>query len=651
MNRSVHPLLAVLLAAALSSCQVEQAAPSVYQYRFEIADDASRAELYEEGVYWQDGDRVSLYLGNNGPVQAAVDASASPKTIVFSTGKPVAAGTAVNACYPYREGSSTVSAAPVVIPSAQQGFQVSAMPMAGVPTAVSSGSGNSGRIYFLNLGAIIDFRVFSQDFAGEKVESILLRADAGGPVSGEAKLNLNNVDPQNASTLNLNWSGGVGYPYVSLRQPAVVAADKATAAQEHLYLVLAPGTYSGTITVVTDAAVYSFPFMDKSFPRNTVMRYNLNLTQANRQAPFNLENDRVKAYLDKVESAPYDPADYSYTYIEEFCTGVSEDNRLDWPAPVTVRWINPASGNGAKQILVYNDPAMTDLELSVSAQSGVTAAAVYNLIPGRAYYYKVMNGTRLLTNGAFRTTGRRRFMRVDDTRFHMNNAVNCRDFGGQVTVSGKKLRYGKIFRGSNMDATSDAAKDILLNYMHIGLDVDLRKPPGSSNTFGECIYDGLGLGEWHLTEPYDSWAELTNPAKMGGTLNRIFDVVNDPDCDRVVYVHCKVGADRTGFVCMLLQACLGVPLGWCDVDYEMTAFAGNAVNDNPRTRTGHGNYYYLTKTEKNWWGQVTSTEVRGVDYIKTLPGDTYQDKTIYFLTEKIGIAPETITAFQNAMLE
>lgn len=653
MRKSLHILTAVLLTAVFLSCQRTDRTPRMFQYRFEIADEGTRAALFDDGVCWLPGDRVGLFVGGTGPVAADVDVSASPSTIVFSSGNPLAAGTTVHACYPFTEGSTDVSAARIVFPAFQTGGSVSAMPMAGIPSRIGDeDGGTNGLIRFLNLGAVVDFRVFSAVYAGEKVESIHFQADAGGPVSGAATLNLDLVDPDQASSLQPVWVGDACHPYVTLQQEAIVGTDKESAAQNHLYLVLPPGTYSGTLSVVTDAAVYAFTIPDKTFPRNTLIRYNLNLKASNRQEPFNLENDSVRAYFDKVEAEPYDPSDYSYSHVAEFSADASETNRLDWPKPVTLRWLNPDADNLSKQVEVYNDAAMTDLELTVPVSfASSTSADIYNLIPGRSYYYKVSNGANLLTTGVFRTTGRRRMMRVDTSRFYMNNAINCRDFGGLMTVSGKRLRYGKIFRGSNMDDTSDEAKDILLHYMHVGLDVDLRKPPGSSSTRGECINDGLYLGEWHLTESYNSWKDLTSLDKMPGTLNRIFDVVNDPGSNRAVYIHCKVGADRTGYVCMLLQAILGVPQGWCDVDYEMTSFAGSAINENPRTRTGHGNYYYRTKSSYNWWTQETKTTVMGVDFLATMPGENLQEKAIYYLTNELGIDPDRITAFQQAMLE
>ena len=630
---------AVILALVMASCaQVSPDKAPAYEYRLTIADASTRAELDDTGMHWQAGDKVGLFLGNGTSVAADVDVTTQPKTIVFSTGAPLPEGTVIQAYYPYQAGNTDVSAAKVLFADVQT---QALMPMAGEPVQIQGAAGGSaGMIRFRNLGAVLDFRVFSASYAGEAVESISFRASAGGPVAGQAQVNL-------PASMSLSWPGESGKAAVTLSQAAPVAASLEAASAGHLYMVLAPGTYSGTITVVTDAATYSFPFTDLTLQRNGLKRVGLNLDspQAVRRAVVNLENDRVKAFLDKVEANPYDPADYSYTYMtDEFCGGISASNRLDWPRPVKVNWTGAAS-----EVQVFNDPALSEPELSVAVTSG-TSADIYNLIPGRTYYYKVVNGGNEIASGAFKTAGRRRMMKVGDSPFHQNHAINCRDFGGQYTLSGQTLVYGKIFRGSNMDDTSAEAKDVLLNYMKVGLDVDLRKKP-KSGSWGEYNNDALGLGNMHTTEVYDSWGEITDVSRISKTFGYIFNAVQN---DIVVYIHCKVGADRTGYVCMLLEAILGVPQGWCDVDYEMTAFAGSAVNDNPRTRTGHGNYYYRTKTTTSYdWAThswVTTTTVMGVDFLNTLPGNNLQEQAIYYMTNTLGFSMETIRAFQNKML-
>lgn len=81
------------------------------------------------------------------------------------------------------------------------------------------------------------------------------------------------------------------------------------------------------------------------------------------------------------------------------------------------------------------------------------------------------------------------------------------------------------------------------------------------------------------------------------------------------------------------------------MDYELTSFSGAADDGTPRIRYSGENYYYFT------YKDVWSTSVRGVDFINTFPGNTFQDRAIYYLTHDLGISEAQITAFQNNMLE
>jgi hypothetical protein len=298
-----------------------------------------------------------------------------------------------------------------------------------------------------------------------------------------------------------------------------------------------------------------------------------------------------------------------------------------------VSWTNPSSGNGEKVVYVYNDSAMSDLELSVKASSTTsTSVDVYNLIPGRTYYYKVTNGNNTLTTGTFATTGRRRMMKVGSS-YSSSDANNCRDLGGQLTTNGKRIKYGILFRGTNIDNCTQnnntEARDVLLKYMKIELDVDLRESSGA-NPLGVTVSD----------QTYNSMSNLTTPSKMGNTLKDIFNAVAQ---GKHAYIHCAVGADRTGFTCMVLEGLLGVPQNMCDVDYEMTSFAGNP-GTRERTASGSGgwgwnnNYYY-------------SGSGKGVTYInETYSGNTFQERVIAF-AKAMGVTDAQITQFQNNMLE
>lgn len=670
MKKTVFTLLATVVATSVFfSCTVKETIQSVertgYEYHFEIIEGETRASLGDEGVFWGSGDQVGIFVGDGSSRTANVNLETTPKSIDLSVEAPLAEGTVIHAYYPYQDGNLIASAAKIVFPHAQSGGSVSAMPLAGLPFEVQDGEVTNGSVFFLNLGSIVDFRVYSNLYAGEHIQSITLDV-ASGSVSGNATLDLTAVSrtDEGYQIPDLVWTEGNSS--VTLTQEASVVQTQEAASESHLYMVVAPGTYSGAISIVTDAAVYSFPFTNVTFRRNTVKRINANLesTNAMRGGIYSIENDKVKAYFDLVETNPYDPADYSYTFMTQDLYGgnTNQTNRLDWPKPVPVSWSNPVSGNADKMVIIYNDIAMNQEELRVSVNgTSTTSAQVYNLIPNRTYYYKVTNGGEFLTKGTFRTTGRRRMIKVGSD-YGQGYANNCRDFGGQITHDGRRIKYGKMFRGSNMDLVfppSDRegnnhpeAKDVIQNYMKIGLDVDLRKSTTSSSNIGKgnnYLYDALQLGDWHTSKSFNSWSDLSSKTNVTDILSKVFDAVNPNSGNRNVYIHCMVGADRTGYICMLLEALLGVDQGWCDVDYELTSFSGAVSGGTPRTRTGTGNYYYFTTTTTNW-GHTTTT-IQGVDFINTFNGSTFQEKAINYVVGELGFRRSDITAFQNNMLE
>jgi len=295
MNKTVFPLVMAVLTACpvLFSCtEKEQEVPvenKIYEYRFELAGDDTRAYLNDEGVFWELNDHVGLFTPTES-LEAAVNTDASPKTIDVQSSTSLAVGTKVYAYYPYVEGNTSVSASKVLFPAEQSGGSISAMPLAGIPAEVVTEGEYNGVIRFLNLGSVIDFRVFSSTHNNETVESITLEATEGH-VAGTAAIDLTgvswNATDETADIPELTWADGEGASTVTLTQSAPVAANKDEAiADGNLYMVIAPGTYSGAITVTTDAARYTFPFVEKTFALNGLKRFNLNLDKVERVDRF-----------------------------------------------------------------------------------------------------------------------------------------------------------------------------------------------------------------------------------------------------------------------------------------------------------------------------------------------------------------------------
>ena len=266
---------------------------------------------------------------------------------------------------------------------------------------------------------------------------------------------------------------------------------------------------------------------------------------------------------------------------------------------------------------------------------------VYNLIPGPTYYYTVSEGTTVWERGYFKTTGRRRMMKVSDT-VGKARANNCRDLGGlEVTkANGEKttIRYGLLFRGSCLDATTDDEKNFLVGFMNVGLDVDLRGDEHSSyqgNNGYSSRYQAFGDNyevEYNsqIFASGETIEDLTTPAKVKNVLTDIFKTIKS---GKSVYFHCHIGADRTGYMAMLIEGLLGVSEKDCSIDYELTSFSSAAGE---RFRNGE---------------PVSYTFRKGIKYLRDLPGDTFQNKIENYLVNTVGIPQSEINDFKSAMLQ
>ena len=292
MKKLFVTFMAVVAAAsAIVSCNKREQDVKVpeegFRYTFILDDSETRATLDNGGVLWEAGDRVGMFLeGYTG--YASIDVEASPKTVTLYSKSAIPANSYAYAYYPYSSDNDDKTMNKVVISNVQQGGGTSAMPMAGIPFKIEeevaldgSSAQTSGVIKFLNLGSIINFKVYSDEYSDETVQYVTFQTD-GAAVSGNAYIDLTGVDVNDDESLALTFMGENEneYDYVKVNQEAEVTDAKEDAAS--IYMVVAPGTYSGTITIGTDVATYTFTFSNKTLARNGLKNYNMNLNNATR---------------------------------------------------------------------------------------------------------------------------------------------------------------------------------------------------------------------------------------------------------------------------------------------------------------------------------------------------------------------------------
>lgn len=150
----------------------------------------------------------------------------------------------------------------------------------------------------------------------------------------------------------------------------------------------------------------------------------------------------------------------------------------------------------------------------------------------------------------------------------LENVWNVRDIGGW-DCDGGKIAYGKIFRGARLDngnvpATTDDLN--LLASVGIKLDLDIRDTNNASHAVQIPGADYINIP---LTAGYAPM--INNEAAMAA--NACKTAMQSVVDGKPVYLHCASGADRTGCICGMLEAILGVDARDIDRDYEMTTFA------------------------------------------------------------------------------
>ena len=317
MKNIIFAATAMVVAMTAVSCSkiagIEEN-PS-YTYRFAVVNEneelpSVRSNMNGNHLVFETGDYLRFSLEKDGQI---VEANPTPiQTTVprpifgFTTNHQMKAGDRIYVVsprvLPKDEGTDRrepVKADPmqsITIPLVQthkEGkFGGTAMPMVSVPFTFTKdmlvGQDNQlQEVKFLNLGALLEFRVFSTTYQGEIVRDVIFEADKN--IVGEFKINVQNVNPDNEKTLAIDLTseraeGEFATPVTNVARTesdAVVGTDKDHSGS--VRMVVAPGSYTGKVKVRTNKAYYVFNMSEaRTFDRNGIYPLGLDLTKATR---------------------------------------------------------------------------------------------------------------------------------------------------------------------------------------------------------------------------------------------------------------------------------------------------------------------------------------------------------------------------------
>ena len=251
-----------------------------YSYTIAVGGD-TRALFAGDCIAWEDGDMVSWFTDIEGA--SPVNMQNDPRTFTIRSSAPLAAGSKVYAYAPAGSTGQSKESVTMSIPAVQDNtgdYDADAMPLVAIPLEITDAMESDtdtpvGEIQFLNLGAMIRYDIFTSDEAlgSEIIKSVSFVADS--PVAGEFQVDLTGVSAESVpapAELTYNevvtyYGKGVG----CYRENAVP-----------VYQIIAPGTWSGTITIQTDIATYEYTFAKGiEFPRSVLRPLVIDLASAN----------------------------------------------------------------------------------------------------------------------------------------------------------------------------------------------------------------------------------------------------------------------------------------------------------------------------------------------------------------------------------
>lgn len=299
------------------------------------------------------------------------------------------------------------------------------------------------------------------------------------------------------------------------------------------------------------------------------------------------ENDKVKTFL--ADAGYNNSLDYTNSYFDNYTVSTAYDT----PKAVELTW----SASGGKSIQIASSPSFSTGSLfpaeNITFSSSNKKATVYNLVPDVVYYYRVLSSSNsVVAQGSIRPVG--------PVRMIKGLSKNFRDLGGWQ-AGDKKLRYGRLYRGYNINGLSSDGQAILKNTLGVGKVLDLR---GFKTSEANDIKNAKTLVKETMELQWENYpvekllgVATNNPGNTAELYRAaIKDIITFlRDDGRAVFFHCAGGADRTGTLALLIEALIGVPFSDICLDYELTTF--DKTHRRLRNSTDLDNYPFKTMIE------------------------------------------------------
>ena len=337
-------------------------------------------------------------------------------------------------------------------------------------------------------------------------------------------------------------------------------------------------------------------------------------------------DDVIRGYLDATTP------DRQYAWLSEY-SGI----KYDWQA-VDFDWYFDGS---SMYTFTYSENA--DFSNASTIQTKFAKIEGTTFIPGKTYYWKV---TGTLSDEVL--GGGKIYVKDAPVRWiSIDGTGNVRDMGGWKTASGKKVKYGMIYRGQKLESVNE---DGLKTIKNLGLktELDLRY---ASQKFQK---EGTGMNYVFIETNTQYDRTLKNDeAVVKSSYKKIFELLSD-ESNYPFYAHCSAGADRTGTFAFIVNGLLGVSYEDLTRDFELTSFSSSG-----KRWRGMGNGGTFTEGDDVMQEDSNNTVAWGRLYKEMLnygADNGYTNAQLseiieHWLTSYVGVPQSQIDSFKNIMLE
>ena len=333
---------------------------------------------------------------------------------------------------------------------------------------------------------------------------------------------------------------------------------------------------------------------------------------------FTSPKGEICLYLNSAKDYLTHGGDVANYYVGQFI----ETNQA---VPVIISWQTDKKVN-TFTIKYSDNQAFIDCKI-LEVDGNVNEISVYNLLKATEYFVEI---TAFYEDGATeKATHSFITMEKGPRPLYIDGIYNTRDVGGYLLPSGKRTKQNLLFRGGALVPSTgyekvgltQKGKDYMSKTLGVKTEIDFRPPEESESGFESAIPNAKLV--YAVLHGYDAIINYAEGYK------KLFSILADQD-NYPVYMHCTGGADRTGTVCFLINALLGVDEKNLIEDYEFTTFS-----------------FYDKRSSTSGW--TLPLWVKFKDLINSFNGETLGER-IEAMLLSIGITQEEINSLRKIMI-